>query len=100
VDDHFDTDIAHEQLFLEDGRSPSNVGFFSDDWGGGLQSGEDPSAFHMDPVHYNDQIMRQAVANVRPGTYNLIENNCQIYADKLKAEYNRLLKTPLGATYQ
>ena len=99
LDDYFHTDIAHEQLFFEDGRSPSNLGFFNDDWGGGLQSGEDPSAYHMDPVHYDDQVMRQAVANVDPGSYNLIGNNCENYSDKLRAEYKRLRKTPLWATH-
>jgi hypothetical protein len=100
LDDYFHTDIAHEQLFFEDGLSPSNVGVFNDSWGGGLQSGENPSAYHMDPTHYDDQVMRQAVANVDPGTYSLIGNNCQNYADNLRAEYNRLLRTPLWAPHQ
>ncbi|MHB8478584.1 MAG: hypothetical protein ACYDBZ_20190 [Steroidobacteraceae bacterium] len=98
LDDYFHTDIAHEQLFFEDGLSPSNLGFFNDDWGGGLQSGEDPSQYHMDPFHYDDQAMRQAVKNVDPGSYKLIGNNCQTYADKLRAEYRRLLQTPPWAT--
>lgn len=40
--------------------------------------------------------MRDAVKNVgNPGTYCLIgigKNNCQDYADKLRAEYERLKK--------
>ena len=35
LDDFLNTDLAHEQLFFEDSRSPSNVGFFPN----GLQSG-------------------------------------------------------------
>jgi hypothetical protein len=52
----------------------------------------------MDPMHYDDTIMRQAVKNVNPGKYKLFENNCQTYADSLRAEYNRLKKSPLWAT--
>ena len=97
---YFHTDIAHEQLFFEDGLNPSNLGFFNDDWGGGLQSGENPQLYHMDPQHYDDEVMRQAVQNVDPGSYKLFGNNCQTYADKLKGEYNRLLKTPPWANRQ
>jgi RHS repeat-associated protein len=100
LDDYFHTDIAHEQLFFEDGLNPSDLGFFKDDWGGGLQSGEDPSQYHMDPVHYDDQVMRQAVKNVDPGRYSLIGNNCQTYADNLRAEYRRLIKTPLWSSHK
>jgi uncharacterized protein RhaS with RHS repeats len=96
LDDFLNTDLAHEQLFFEDSRSPSNVGFFPN----GLQSGEDPSQYHMDPTHYDDAIMRQAVANIDPGHYNLGSNNCQTYGAKLRNEYNRLLKSPLFASPQ
>ncbi|MGE3533160.1 MAG: RHS repeat-associated core domain-containing protein, partial [Steroidobacteraceae bacterium] len=30
VDDFFNTEISHEQLFFEDGKAPSNLGFFDD----------------------------------------------------------------------
>jgi hypothetical protein len=93
LDDFFYTDLAHEELFFEDGLNPSDVGFFP----GGLQSGEDPSQYHMDPMHYDDAVMRQAVANVNPGEYNLPTNNCQTYGSRLRAEYNRLLKSLLFA---
>ena len=92
LDDFFHTDIAHEQLFFEDGLSPSNVGFFNDPSGGGLQSGEDISQYHLDPRHYDDSLLRQAVANVKTGKYKLLGNNCETYADKLRTEYDRLLK--------
>jgi hypothetical protein len=92
LDDFFHTDIAHEQLFFEDGLSPSNVGFFNDPSGGGLQSGEDISQYHLDPRHYDDSLLRQAVANVKTGKYKLLGNNCQTYADELRTEYDRLLK--------
>jgi hypothetical protein len=39
-DDCFHTDIAHKQLFFDDGLIPSNVGFFNDPSGAVLQSGE------------------------------------------------------------
>jgi hypothetical protein len=96
LDDYFHTDIAHEQLFFEDGLSPANVGFFNDKSGGGLQSGEDQRLYHMDPTHYDDKIMRQAVKNINPGRYRLFGNNCETYADRLRAEYNRLQKSVLG----
>jgi hypothetical protein len=90
---------AHEQLFFEDGLSPSNVGFFKGD---GLHTDEDPSEYHMDPTHYDDNLMRKAMKNVNPGHYKLFGNNCQTYADKLRAEYNRLLKLEqlFGPTHQ
>ena len=100
LDDYFHTDVAHEQLFFEDGQSPSNLGFFNDNSGGILRSGEDQSLFHMDPTHYDDKIMRQAVKNINPGKYKLFGNNCQTYADRLRAEYKRLQKSPLWATQQ
>jgi hypothetical protein len=93
LDDAFNTDIAHEQLFFEDDFSPSNIGFFP----GGLRTGEDPSQYHMDSVHYEDAVMRYAVANVKPGVFNVRSNNCQSYGAALRAEYYRLLKSPLFA---
>ena len=30
IDDILNTEISHEQLFFEDGKSPSNIGFFDD----------------------------------------------------------------------
>ena len=30
IDDWLNTEISHEQLFFEDGKSPSNIGFFDD----------------------------------------------------------------------
>lgn len=96
MDDFFNTNLSHEQLFFEDNLSPSNVGFFP----GGLRSGENPSLYQMDPTHYNDAIMRQAVAHVNAGTYNLAANNCQTYGSKLRAEYSRLTSSPVSASPQ
>jgi hypothetical protein len=30
IDDRNNTELAHEQLFFEDGKSPANIGFFDD----------------------------------------------------------------------
>jgi RHS repeat-associated protein len=91
IDNMLDTDISHEQLFFEDNLIPSNLGFFNTNT---LVTETDIRGWHRVPGEYNDCLMRMAVQNVRRGRYHLIGNNCQNYADKLRAEYNRLLNNP------
>jgi RHS repeat-associated protein len=90
LDTYFDTDLAHEQLFFEDRKSPSNIGygpqgFFTDD---------DTSNYHKADGGYDDSIMREAVAEVPwPGKdYCLLGHNCQSWADAVRAKYKELKK--------
>jgi hypothetical protein len=90
VDDFFNTEISHEQLFFEDGRSPSNIGFFGD---GTLKSEPNPIGYRCKSGKFNDCIMRKAVANTGPlPSYCLIGQNCQTWAARVRAEYARLAK--------
>jgi RHS repeat-associated protein len=99
LDDWLDTEIAHEQLFFEDGKTPANVGFFSD---GTLKSGENPGDFKCKSGKYNDCVMREAVGKVgTPKPYCLLGKfgpmdkfNCQDWADMVRDEYAKLAKDP------
>jgi hypothetical protein len=80
--------VAHENVFFEDGGSPSNLGYSA------LGVGPDP--FPIGYVRadggYNDCIMRIAVSmNLWPGSgYGLFCKNCQKWSAAVRATYNRL----------
>ena len=82
--------LFHEQGFYEDG-SGDNVGFFEDG-----QVKADPNypsnrdLYEMFGPHYDDNLMRKAQDMVDSGEYDLLTNNCQHYADKLRSAYNKL----------
>lgn len=88
LDDAMHAAIFHEELFFEDGKSPSNLGFFGD---GTLKSEPNPRGYRPVPGHYDDCVMRMAVQDVKLGTYHLIGNNCQDWAGNVQNEYKRLL---------
>ena len=90
--DYFNVEISHEQLFFEDGKSPSNIGFFDD---GTLKEEPNPSGYRCKSGKYNDCIMRKAVANTPPlPRYCIIGQNCQSWTARVKAEYGRLARDP------
>jgi RHS repeat-associated protein len=92
IDDYFNTEISHEQLFFEDGKSPSNMGFFSD---GTLKEEPNPMGYRCKSGQYDDCIMRKAAANTPPPpNYCIIGRNCQTWTDRVKKEYARLAKDP------
>ena len=92
--------FAHEQLFFDDGKSPSNLGFFSD------SQVRPDSAVNLPRYScrrgkYDDCIMREAVKNVPGGQYCLLgkpgsveKNNCQDWASRVRKEYNRIKNSP------
>jgi RHS repeat-associated protein len=93
LDDAMHTAISHEQLFFEDGMSPTNIGFFNDST---LKTEPNPQDYHRIPGIYNDCVMRQAVQNVRVESYHLIGNNCQDWASSVQDEYKRLMSNPVA----
>ena len=94
LDDATHTAISHEELFFEDGKIPSNLGFVGD---GTLKSEPNPQGCRPIPGHYDDCVMRMAVRNVKLGTYHLIANNCQDWASNVQDEYTRLLNSAAAA---
>jgi RHS repeat-associated protein len=106
LDDRMNTMAAHEQLFFEDGKPPSNLGFFDDKPNGQVRS--DRSSLKYKAAHdtgWNDCVMRMAVANVKPSTYCLLgkkgpteKYNCQDWADAVRTEYRRLINDPKVVT--
>ena len=87
LDAAMDDQVAHEQLFFEDGKSPGNLGFFPN----GVHSDSYNGTWHKLPGEYNDCVIRQAVNNVSMGQYHLFGNNCQTWADMVRATYNQLV---------
>ncbi|MBK8569986.1 MAG: hypothetical protein IPN81_08375 [Nitrosomonadales bacterium] len=90
VDNYFNTEISHEQVFYEDGKQPLNEGFFGDS----KVRPDNPnnlSKYEIFGPHYDDATMREAVEaakkDIKP--YCLIGNNCQDFADKVRKEYER-----------
>ncbi|MGN0846405.1 MAG: RHS repeat-associated core domain-containing protein, partial [Kiritimatiellia bacterium] len=99
LDDLLNTEIAHEHLFFEDGKSPSNYGLHAEAGVDGKQIFHDEEATNYRHFErgYDDCIMRIAVANVKPRPYSLLGSlknfkyNCQDYCSDLRREYFRLL---------
>jgi hypothetical protein len=97
ADDKMNTVIGHEQLFFEDGKEPSNIGFFDDRT---LQSEADTSKYRKShDSGWNDCVMRKAVKDVPLQTYCLLGKpgptdkfNCQDWAEAARKEYRRLIK--------
>lgn len=102
IDDYFNTEWIHEQLWFDDNRAPTNVGFFGDQ---GLfnrpgavrednQSGYNRDDYTFRGPIYDDCIMRRAVENIG-GNWNgsnchVVTRNCQDFNDALRQEYARL----------
>jgi RHS repeat-associated protein len=97
LDDSLNTVIGHEQIFFEDGKSPSNIGFFDDS---ALNSESDTSKYRSShDKGWNDCVMRKAVAATPAGNYCLLGKpgptekfNCQDWAEAVRKTYRRLLK--------
>ncbi|HSB02738.1 MAG TPA: RHS repeat-associated core domain-containing protein [Anaerolineales bacterium] len=95
IDDYFNTEISHEQLFFEDRKNPSNIGFFDD---GTLKTEPNPTGYRNRSSKYDDDIMRKAVQNVELRPYCLLGKpgstekfNCQNWASEVRKEYRRLM---------
>jgi len=95
LDDSLNTVIGHEQIFFEDGKSPSNIGFFDDS---ALNSESDTSKYRSShDKGWNDCVMRKAVAAIPAGNYCLLGKpgptqkcNCQDWAEAVRKKYREL----------
>jgi hypothetical protein len=105
-------EFHHEQLFFEDGKEPSNIGFALGDSGKkdedrglltaslkgaqGKLFSEDAASLELYESrgqHYDDQIMREAVKKVgNPDRYHLLRSNCQHWAESVRQEYHELVR--------
>ena len=91
-------EAVHEQLIFEDGKTPSDIGYFSDSTTK-TDSVWKKRRWVRVPGQYNDCIMRKAVEMVNPLPYSLLgdkrkgirQYNCQDYADALRSKYNELI---------
>lgn len=101
IDEHFNTVVGHEQLFFEDGRYPTNIGYMSSSQ---LETDNKKLLknynISSNIKKYNDCVMRKAVGKVSTGKYNLLgiegeKNNCQDWADRVKEQYQKLIKNPI-----
>jgi RHS repeat-associated protein len=85
--------LAHENLFFEDGLWPPNLGFSEE----GVGIDPFPFGYAKADGGYNDCVMRMAAAmNNWPGSeYNLLFcPNCQTWSAAVRASYNLLLHDP------
>ncbi|PAF44758.1 hypothetical protein [Helicobacter sp. 11S02596-1] len=86
------TKLQHQQIFFEDEKG-GDIGFFND----GLHA-DNPKNLNLyqdtDGKHYDDDIMRKAVENVKQTfspKYNLFLNNCQDFTSSVIREYQKIL---------
>jgi filamentous hemagglutinin len=98
LDDSYNTEILHEQIFFEDAKG-GDIGFFDDN----TVRPDNPENLSKydngDGKHYDDTIMREAVKNVKPKQYQItpfnssvcVQYNCQDFIDDVKFEYYKLL---------
>lgn len=97
--DRLNAEVSHENLFFEDGKLPSNVGYFD-------RTNNNPGSDNIPGLladyvvtmsGFDDCVMREAVKRVKPKPYSLLglgkpeKYNCQDYAQDLRDEYYRLL---------
>lgn len=106
-DEKLNIAYAHEQLFFEDGKFPSNIGYMASSR---IQS--DPPRLLKTYIrtpnrqHYNDCVMRKAADQTETGTYSLFgtaglgnsKNNCQDWAQRVRQNYQRLINNPMIKT--
>ena len=89
--------MFHEHIFFDDGKSPSNLGYFDN----GVRCDKvAESEYHMYGPIYDDAIMRKAINNLiksgqwnkkgKVNGYDLIRHNCQDFAEAARQEYERL----------
>jgi len=98
-DDLMNTELLHEQLFFEDGKSPSNVGYFSGpkQFQMGVLKSDDPkelATYKTKDGGYNDCVMRKAYLRVKLVPYFVLGPNCQAWAEAVRIEYWRLYNSP------
>jgi RHS repeat-associated protein len=97
--DKINREVVHEQLVFEDGDTPPDVGYFSDNTNKTDSVWKSRKWIRV-PGTYNDCVMRKAVAKVKPLPYSLLgdknkgvpQYNCQDYADALRSKYYELIK--------
>ena len=82
--------VAHEHIFFEDGKTPSNIGFGAD----GLYSEFITFDYKTTIGGFNDCIMRIAVATTPVPPYNFLCSNCQHWARDVREQYAILAKDP------
>ena len=91
LDDQYNTEISHEHIFFEDGKSPDNIGFGPE----GLFTETSFEGYRRRDGGYNDCIMRIAYKRVPTGKYKLFGNNCQVWAQKVRDEYHKIKNTSI-----
>lgn len=101
LDESLNTVIGHEQLFFEDGKYPQNMGYMASS----KLEIDNPNlkkyyGNNTKRKKYNDCVMRKAAGLAPTGNYSLLgigreKNNCQDWADRVKAQYNQLIKNPV-----
>jgi uncharacterized protein RhaS with RHS repeats len=98
VDDYLNTEVSHEQLFFEDGKLPSNTGFFKD---GTVGPENSPQGYRCKSRKFNDCIMRKAVKQTPVQPYCALGKpgptrkfNCQDWAERAREKYRQLEQDP------
>jgi len=90
--DTLNIEAVHEHGFYD--NSNNNIGYGDD----GYMTEENKSDYKLENKIYDDNLMKQAEENVmnsgqfdeRGEEYNIINNNCQGFADALRKEYDKL----------
>ena len=91
VMDCLNLEVAHEQLFFEDGKEPSNIGFFDDN---SVRSDTLSLNYKITKRGFNDCVMRHALKYVELEPYSLLWFNCQDYAEQLREIYSIVIQNP------
>ena len=94
-----DIEVSHEHLFYGTPSKPlDDIGYFKD---GGVRNDRDRNKYRyiVTDDGYDDCVMREAVARVKPKPYCTIgfapsHDNCQSYASLLRSKYSELINDP------
>ena len=97
ISDLFNVEVAHEQIFFEDGEKPSNIGFFNDNTVNPVHE-DNPQLFkyyNYRSRKYNDCVLREAVSTAASRSYSLLGDkvnskfNCQEWTSEVRRIYRR-----------
>ncbi len=91
-------ELSHEQLFFEDGKTPSSIGFMGN---GTTEEEAFSSGYRITSGKFNDCIMRYAVKLGPLPSYSVVgepgpieKYNCQDWAAQVRREYAILIRDP------
>lgn len=88
---NYNLHLHHEHGFYED-RKGGDIGFGKQ--GEMIKENSRKDEYRVLPEVYDDNIMRSSAYLTKKGDYDIVNNNCQDYADRLRDNYAIIKDSP------